>query len=388
VRGIIRWLASGLLACLAAFAWTAEGNVPASPSPALGFDLPAPAAVFTPESPQAPDPPPLRRATIALTGDVLPHNSVWQVASTNDGGFDFSPLFTSVKPTLQRADLAICHLETPLATESGPFSSYPLFSAPPQVAEALKQIGYDACSTASNHAVDQGFAGVTQTLEVLDQAGLKHAGTARRPAEATEITYLETQGLQIALLSYTFGTNGMPVDTDKPWSVNLIDPKQIKRDAARAVAGGADGVLVALHWGHEYQSKPSDYQRDIARTLIRDRNITLIYGHHAHVVQPIEQRRGTWVIWGLGNFLADQASVAPGVDRGAIALVTLRETTRGKLQVTKVGVRPTLIDSSAHAGSMRVLDVRRELLAPGTSADLRVLLTDVKRTVTEIMRPN
>jgi len=114
---------------------------------------------------------------------------------------------------------------------------------------------------------------------------------------------------------------------------------------------GADAVLVGLHWGDEYQSSPSGYQLDLARRLTRSPDITLVYGHHAHVVQPIRRVHGTWVLFGIGNLLADQATVAPGVDRGLIGLVTLTRDGNGPVRVTKVASLPTHIETS---GEIRV----------------------------------
>lgn len=260
--------------------------------------------------------------------------------------------------------------------------SYPLFAAPPAVLPALRWTGYDACSTASNHSVDQGFAGVTRTLDLLDAAGLPHVGTARTRAESKKIVTFEVNGIRIAWLSATYGTNGMPVDADKPWSVRLIDVDAIKQEARRARAGGADAVIVALHWGDEYAHAPSAFQVDVAHRLTRSKDITLIYGHHAHVVQPIRKVNGTWVIYGLGNLVAGQRNTAPGVNDGLIAQVRLSRTGTGPVQVSRPGYRPTYIDEQATSpevnGGFVVYDIRRALRDPnldaGTRAELRASL--------------
>ncbi len=275
------------------------------------------------------------RVRVLVSGDVLLHNSVWE-AARSERGFDFAPLLAGVRRPIRHADIAWCHLETPLAPPSGPFTSYPLFSVPPQIAAGLRGTGYDGCTTASNHAVDQGTSGIDRTLDALDEVGLIHAGTARTRAEARRLTVISRGEITVAWLSYTYGLNGLPLDPARPWQVNLIDPRRIIADARRARQEGADAVVLALHWGEEYQPAPTSVQRELAQRLTRSGLFTFIYGHHTHVVQPIERVNGTWVIFGLGNLLADQAGVAPGVDDGLLVEVTLRRRTDG----TVVAGRP------------------------------------------------
>jgi poly-gamma-glutamate synthesis protein (capsule biosynthesis protein) len=310
---------------------------------------------------QSPPPPERKTIEIALTGDVLIHDSVWASArrlaarTQARGAFDFRPMLSPIRPIIAGADLALCHLETPLAPAGGPYSSYPVFAAPPAIAAAIKWTGYDGCTTASNHSVDQGNAGIVRTLDDLDRIGLAHTGTSRSRAEAHSPVVFDVDGIHVGWLSYTYGTNGLPVDADKPWSVNLIDPQRILRDAHRARAQGADAVLVALHWGDEYHHEPSAFQIDLARRLSRSPDITLIYGHHAHVTQPIRKVHGTWVVFGLGNLLADQGTVAEGVRDGMIALVTLTQKGAGPVRVAKVTSVPTHISRSAPPyGEIRV----------------------------------
>lgn len=358
----VRWvLAAVLCACVTALFLIVPVQ---QPTPVLPFVKPSATSEPAP------------KVTVALSGDVLIHNTV-AAAARRGGSYDFRPLLAGVRRTVSEADIAICHLETPIAPDGGPYESYPLFSVPPHIAPALKWAGYDACTTASNHSVDKGYDGVRRTLAALDRAGLKDAGTARSPKESRHIVRFESHGASIALLSYTFSTNGLPVV--KPWSVNLIRAARIKADAARARAEGADAVLVAMHWGTEYQHEPSSYQMRLARLLTKSPDITFIYGHHAHVVQPIRRINGKVVIFGLGNLMADQAAVAPGVDQGMIAQVTLGGS---PMTVESVTVTPTLIDSSAHRNSERVIDVRRELKRSNLDQEWRALL---RRTLRDVM---
>ena len=353
---------------------------------------PDPGAAVDPAT--RPPRPRVRTVALALTGDVLVHDNVWASAGREAAGsraaFDFRPLLASLRPRISGADLAICHLETPLAPRGGPYSGYPLFAAPQEVVPALAWVGYDACSTASNHTVDEGFAGVTRTLDVLDTTGLQHTGSARTPAEARRIVVLRSHGLRVAWLSYTYGTNGMPVDADKPWSVNLIDVPRILDDARRARAHGADAVLVALHWGDEYSHSPSTFQLDVADRLTRSGEVDLVYGHHAHVVQPIRRVNGTWVVFGLGNLLAGQGTTAPGVSDGMVAEVTLRQRGRpghwGPVRVLRPSYAPTHIDYADPHGEFRVYDVDRALALGGLDAATRAELLASRAATAAVLR--
>jgi poly-gamma-glutamate synthesis protein (capsule biosynthesis protein) len=267
--------------------------------------------------------------TLVASGDVLPHGPVLRRAG-EDGAragqpYDFRPMFAELRPLVAGADLAVCHLEVPLSRDGRDIASWPSFNAPPQLATALRWAGYDACSTASNHAMDRGAAGVAATLEVLDRAGLRHDGTARDAAEAAASTVVDVRGLPVGLLSYAYGLNGGRLPSGRPWLVDLVDPARIPEDARAARRAGARFVVVLLHWGQENQAAPTPSQRDLARRLLAAPEVDLILGHHAHVVQPIEQVGGKWVAYGMGNSLSNQtpACCAAGSQDGVLVQVTI-----------------------------------------------------------------
>jgi len=141
-------------------------------------------------------------------------------------------MVAAIRPLVSAADLAVCHLETPLSPTGRNLSGYPRFNAPPQLAAAIRAAGYDACSVASNHSMDQGVQGVAGTLAVLDKAGLRHAGNGRSTREARP-RLLTVRGVRVALLSYTYGLNGFRLPRGRPWLVNLIRPGRILADARR-----------------------------------------------------------------------------------------------------------------------------------------------------------
>jgi poly-gamma-glutamate capsule biosynthesis protein CapA/YwtB (metallophosphatase superfamily) len=344
----------------------------------------------TTASPPATAPPP-RSFTLVATGDVLLHGTLWaqaeaDAAAAGKPGFDFRPLLAGVAPVVSAADLAICHMETPIAAAGGPYAGYPSFSVPSEVAPALAATGYDACTTASNHTYDRGGAGVDRTLAALDAAGLGHAGSARSPDEATQVTMLETGagGAQVALLSYTFGFNGVPAPDGQTWRSNPIDERRILADAARARAHGADVVVVAMHWGDEYQHEPNAQQTDLAPRLIRSPDVDLLLGHHAHVVQPVEHIDGEWVVYGMGNAVANHQTPGAANEEGLLVRFTFTKGPRpGPWRVSTAEYAPLLVDKDGPP--VRLLHVGRALADPATDPALRARLELARDRTAEVV---
>jgi poly-gamma-glutamate capsule biosynthesis protein CapA/YwtB (metallophosphatase superfamily) len=309
-----------------------------------------PAATPTPTATAAP-PTSEQRLTISVSGDLLPHLPVVARARTRDG-YDFAPLLRDLRPLVRRADLAFCHVETPL--HPGTPAGYPRFRTPPALARAIRSTGWDACSTASNHTVDQGTAGVRSTIRALKHAGVRHTGSAVTRRGSRRLLLLRRRGITVAFLSYTQHTNGLPVP--HPWSVNLATPGRILDDARRARRQGADAVVVNLHWGTEYRHAPDAYQLRLARRLTRGRAITAIVGQHAHVVQPIRRLNGRWIVFGSGNLLSNQSAACCAAATQDGMVVTLHLRVRGdRARVEKVRYAPTYVRHP----DMRVLRARR-----------------------------
>jgi poly-gamma-glutamate capsule biosynthesis protein CapA/YwtB (metallophosphatase superfamily) len=287
--------------------------------------------------------------TLVASGDVLPHGPVLRRAA-DDGAragqrYDFRPMLAELRPLVAGADLALCHLEVPLSRDGRAVASWPSFNAPPELAAALRWAGYDACSTASNHAMDRGAGGVAATLDVLDRAGLRHDGTARDAAEAAASTIVDVRGLRVGLLSYAYGLNSGRLPSGQPWLVNLIDPARIVEDARAARRAGARFVVVLLHWGQENQAAPTPSQRELARRLLAAPEVDLLLGHHVHVVQPIERVGGKWVAYGMGNSLSNQtpACCAAGSQDGVLVQVTIARD-GGAPRVRAVRYVPTWVE--------------------------------------------
>ncbi len=301
---------------------------------------------------------PPRTAQLAFTGDTLAHRGVVAQAQTNasldgapDGAnYDFAPMFVEVAEIIAGADLAICHLETPLSSDNTNLSGYPTFNVPGEMAVGLKAAGYDGCTFASNHSLDRRPEGVAETLGVLDDAGLGHSGGARDQTEYDEPTVYDAGGIKVASLSYSYGFNGFREPTDMPWLVNEIDIDEIADEVERAKAAGAEYIVLSLHWGTEYRTAPSEYQLDIAEQVAAIDGIDIVIGHHAHVVQPIGQVAELPVVFGLGNFLSNQSAncCAVGSQDGVIVQVHVHERPddEGGGFVTWLSYVPTWVDRS------------------------------------------
>src|SRR5699024_5554365 len=250
-------------------------------------------------SSEKPDP---NRLTVTVSGDLLWHEEVWASGENGDGTWDFTDMFADVKPMIEGADVAICHQETVFAPPEGPYLGYPGFQSPPQVIDAIKDTGWDMCTTASNHSVDAGTEGLFRTLDTFDAAGIPHSGAARSPEEMDAPRIVPAaNGARVAVVTGTYGTNGIPVE--HPWMVGDLNPETLLAKAAAARAAGADIVMVAMHAGEEAVVEPTQQQTELAQILTASPDVDVVYGHHIHAVQPIEQVNGKWVIYGLGNLV-------------------------------------------------------------------------------------
>ncbi len=305
--------------------------------------------------------------TVAASGDLLIHQPVAARALVDGGGarYDFRPMFRSVRSRIAGADLALCHIETPLVP--GPVQGYPSFRTPPALARSVRAVGWDACSTASNHSLDAGQYGIGTTLKALDRAGLAHTGTARSPKEARRSTIVDVKGVKVAFLSFTAVSNGQSVP--HAWSVNTADPRRILEDARRAKRRGADAVVLNLHWGDEYSHAVSPSQAALARRLTRSPAITAIVGQHVHVVQPIRRVNGKPVVFGEGNLVSNQtAACCPAeAQDGLIALIDFVATGR-RVEAKRVRYVPTWVrhpDYRVLPASPGSLSWRRTVAAAG-----------------------
>ncbi|MFJ3305122.1 CapA family protein [Streptomyces sp. NPDC086549] len=336
--------------------------------------------------PGRPAPPAARGFTLVASGDVLPHTSVLERARFDAGGngYDFRPMLSGVGPVVSRADLALCHMDS-VYGPSGDYSGSPAFAAPPEVALSLAAAGYDDCSTASEHALDDGAAGIRRTLDTLDMVGLRHAGTARTENEARTVTLLPAGSAKVAHLSYTFDTNGLALPPGEPWAVNLIDERRIVADARTARKAGADVVVVSLHWGTEWQDVPDEQQLALAKRLTASRtrgrpDVDLILGAHAHVPQAYEKVNGTWVVYGMGDQITGEIRNSQGVQdlraiQSTMGRFTFSPPARpgDRWEVTRAEYIPQMYDLDAG----RVVDVNAAITNGADLTGVRDRIRDV-----------
>lgn len=263
----------------------------------------------TPSTPDAipgegPDCPTDRCFSVMVSGDLLVHPQLWDqaaadAAATGKTPLDFEPLLAGQRPYIDNSDLAVCHMETPVGEPDGPFTGYPLFNVPPQILTAAKEVGYQACTTASNHTIDGGTEGLLRTLKTLDELDLEHTGSYATEEDSRQILMLDTPAAKVALIDATYGLNGLV--PEQPWQVDMLDAETMIAKAERAREEGADVVIAAMHAGDEYVSLPNGQQVETARALADSGAVDFIYGHHSHSVLPIEKYKDTWIVYGLGN---------------------------------------------------------------------------------------
>ncbi|MDO8362107.1 MAG: CapA family protein [Actinomycetota bacterium] len=256
--------------------------------------------------------PPGRTFTVAAVGDFLSEglvNNAAHALAPSGVRYDYEPLLRPISGIVQSADLAICHMETPIGAPGavvgmagkGPYGSN-LIAAAAELPGDLRRVGFDRCTTASNHAYDLGVDGIRTTLEALDGAGLSHSGTARTELEALP-QLLTVNGVQVANLSFARNSNsGFPRDA---WRLRqAVTAANVVNDVALARAAGAEVVIVSLHVYVEMQKAPTADDRALVQQIVAQAHPDLIIIHGPHVVQPVERVNGTLVYWSLGNFIS------------------------------------------------------------------------------------
>ncbi|GIN40963.1 MULTISPECIES: CapA family protein [Heyndrickxia] len=247
-------------------------------------------------------------AVIGAIGDILIHDWVYDDARTQSG-YDFKPMFQPVKAMLQKPDLLIANQESIPGGEKLGISSYPAFNSPYEIVDAIMDAGVDLVSTANNHALDKGEKGILSSISYYENKKLPYVGTFKDVNDHQKLRVQSVNGIKIAVLAYTYGTNGIPVPDGKDYLVNLINKDTILSELQRA-RQVADLVILNLHWGIEYNRQPNEEQKMLAK-LFTDGGADIILGHHPHVLQPVEtlhtkDGRDAYVIYSLGNFLSGQ----------------------------------------------------------------------------------
>ena len=274
--------------------------------------------------------------TLMFIGDVMSHMPQVDAARMEDGTYDYAPCYRFLAPYIASADLCIANMEVPLA--GSPYSGYPQFSCPDNMMSQLFDAGVDVFLTSNNHTCDKGGKGIRRTIHVMDSLGIPHVGTYLDSADFQQRNPLivEKNGFRIAVLNYTYGTNGIPAPN--PFIVNVLDSVEIARDIARARELKADYIVVMPHWGIEYERKQNKKQEAYANYMY-ECGADMVIGGHPHVVQPItlENRNEKGVAqkvtaYSLGNFVSNQRKRY--TDGGIIIKCELVRDTNGVIQVT------------------------------------------------------
>lgn len=261
--------------------------------------------------------------TILFAGDAMMHKT--QLDNTDCGGHhDLEGYFSCIKNEIQAADMAVVNLETPLGGK--PYSGYPAFCAPDELAVTLQKAGFDFFLLANNHCIDRGARGLVRTLRVLDSLEIRHTGTFLDPdhRQRTYPMLLCKNDFRIIMLNYTYETNGIRVSS--PRIVNYIDKEIMAADIAEAKRFNPDFIIANMHWGIEYKQTPSREQRELADWLA-EQGVDLVIGSHPHVVQPMELHRAAdgaadrLVVYSLGNFISNMSK--ENTDGGVMVKVVL-----------------------------------------------------------------
>lgn len=286
-----------------------------------------------------------QRLKLLFVGDVMQHDAQLYAAQ-RDNGYDFSTYFKYVAPLVQSADVAVANLELTLA--GSPYSGYPQFCAPDELAVALKDAGFEYIITANNHSCDKGKKGIERTIDKLEELQLTYTGTFKNQEERDRKypLLIEKNGFKIALLNYTYSTNGIPAPP--PNIVNLIDEQMIIKDLAKAKTLNPDAIIVATHWGREYERLQHKSQEVVAQ-LAFDHGADIVIGSHPHVVQPMERKniqtgqgeKEVVVVYSLGNYVSNQR--ARFKDGGATVWIELTKNEAGKTVIDKSGYLPNWV---------------------------------------------
>lgn len=266
------------------------------------------------EMPQTPQP--LRRDSVRIvfSGDVMQHMP--QVsAALHDSTYNYDSCFEAISPLWREADWTVVNLETTL-TDDGKYSGYPMFASPQSLARALRDAGVDLMALANNHCLDRGRRGVVTTLHTIDSLGIARVGVYTDSLESERGTMLVADNFRVAVLNYTYGTNGIRVPSGVV--VNMIDTLLIERHIEAARKDSASHVIAFFHWGEEYQRSANGRQRELA-AWCRSRGVDLVIGSHPHVVQQVDTAQR--VVYSLGNFVSNQRKRYQ--DGGISVVVTL-----------------------------------------------------------------
>jgi poly-gamma-glutamate synthesis protein (capsule biosynthesis protein) len=278
---------------------------------------------------------PSNEATLVFFGDAMQHQVQLDAAHRQGNYYDYTGCFADITPWVSEADYAVVNFETTLGGKN--YTGYPCFCTPDSYARALKSAGFDLFLTANNHTLDRRDAGLRRTVNVLDTLGVAHIGTYTNAAQRCERLPLvrNINGIKVAFLNYTYGTNGIKVQSNVV--VDYIDRKLIKADIAAARSAGAEIVIVFPHWGIEYQLTENAAQRALANFMLNECDADMVIGGHPHVIQPMHLRNNKLVVYSMGNFISGMRT--RDTRGGAAVKVHISRDAVGKARVDAASYR-------------------------------------------------
>lgn len=287
--------------------------------------------------------------TIVMVGDILLHTPVAKSGVQADGSYDFDALFANVKDEIEAADLALVNQEVIIGGQELGITGYPCFNAPYELGDALVEAGFDVVLHATNHTLDKGKRGLTNCLSFWENhypeiavLGINESAQA----QDNDIYVYEQEGMRVAILNYTYGTNGIPIPQGMPYAVNLLDEKKIAADIEKAKKQ-ADFIIVCPHWGTEYRLTPSAEQQRWTEIFLKN-GVDLVIGTHPHVIEPVEwvqddNGNEMLVYYSLGNFVNWTSSSGKGIANrmvGGMAEVTLARDAEGEVFIKEYDIEP------------------------------------------------
>ena len=308
--------------------------------------------------------------TLTSLGDTLCHNTqYWDAYNSKTDEYDFSYVYEDIKNYTLSSDITIGSLETTFAGKEKGYSNYPTFNTPDSLATALKDIGVDVVSLAGNHALDYGYSGLCRTIDVFNNIGLSHLGTYKTAEDQEKILIKDVNGVKIAFINYTYGTNGIPLPSGKEFCVNLIDKDFIKKQINQAKEQNVDMIVACMHWGTEYRITANSEQKDLANFLFEN-GVDVILGNHPHVLEPMEKKtitlqdgttKDVFVVYALGNFTADQR--AEITRDSAILNLTITKNSNGKISIDKVNYVPIYMYKNTNVSThkFKILDIEKTI---------------------------
>ena len=308
--------------------------------------------------------------TLVMVGDILLHTPVEESAKDDEGNYDFNFIFNRMRGTISSADIAIANQEVILGGKELGVSGYPAFNAPVEVGDALKNAGFDVICHATNHALDKGKRGIINTLDYWKTAHPEMiiVGLNESQEQKDTVDIIEKNGIRIAILNYTYGTNGISQPSDMPYAVDILDTDKVKKDLAYAEEN-ADFTIVCPHWGTEYRLTADSSQEKWA-ALFREGGADLVIGTHPHVIEPIEFMEDDTpghtnnhgggdmlVYYSLGNFVNWTSGTGKGTTNrmvGGMATVSLKKSADGEVSIDDYGIKALVCHVTPEHAGIRV----------------------------------